>query len=653
MREARPRRDGRSRARGRAFGVLALFWAVVVVKVLVLRWTVLGGGRLPGALSEVAGVTFALVLVDLLFPDLRFRALLIADAALSALLTAIAMYVSYYGLLPTPESVKVILQAATVGSSVGQIVQPVHVLLFADLPFLLAWGWLRRRRRGALPEVLGSGLPYAYLPRWVYLSLLPLGLAIALAIGGVLALPTPVDGMAVSRQRGLLTYLVSSVVPRAKPVGIATSFADVRAAQRAIDGLKGGTAGERIADFPPGAAKGRNVIVIQMEAAQALLVGARVGGVEVTPNLNRLVARSWYFPNAVSQVGHGTSSDAEFIANTSLLPSEEGAAALIYTDHELSSMPRVLRALGYDAFTFHTNDVRYWNRSQLYPAIGFTRYYDRRFFGNEDIIDFGPSDMVLFRRTLAELERRDRGGTPFYAQVMTMSAHHPFNGVPEAQRRLKLTPDLVGTTAGDYLVEQEYADRALGTFVDGLEKDGLLDRTVLVLYGDHFGLKDVQASGREADALRTVMGRTYTAMDRMNVPLVVHMPGQSAGHRVGDTVGQVDVMPTIADALGVDLGGTVHFGRDAFVRSPVLLPAGGFLPVGSYLDDRVLYVPGDTFGAGTVWDIGAHRTGAFSGASRTKYESTLEMLRLSDEYTRSLPQRADFDPGAKAVLPTQ
>jgi lipoteichoic acid synthase len=651
-----PRRPGQvdhdPRERWAALGVLAVFWVAVVGKVLLLRAVVVGPGTPWGAGADIVFVTATLVLADLLFPDMRVRALWITDAILSVVMIAISMYTSYYGLLPTPDSLRMIMQATTVGSSVGTLVQPAYVAILADLPVFLLWGLVLRRRSRPALEVSGPGLPYVLQHRSVYLTLLPLGLLIVLGFQGILGLPTPIDGLAASRQRGLLTFLASSAVPRASATGFSTAFADGRAAQREIDRMRGGNAGVRIADFTPGTAGKRNVIIMQMESMQALLVGAKVGGVEVTPNLNRLAADSWYFSNAISQVGAGTSSDAEFIANTSLFPSQEGAAAIVYSDKELSSMPRVLRAAGYDAFTFHTNDVNYWNRSQLYPAIGFSRWFDRKYFGTSDVIDFGSSDMVLYAKTLQELERREKAGKPFYAQVMSMSAHYPFNGVPEAQRKLKLTQEFVGTTAGDYLVEQEYADRALGTFIEGLKRDGLWDTSIVVLYGDHFGLKDVAASGKEADALRGLLGRPYTSMDRMNIPLVIHVPGQTQGHVVTEPVGQVDIMPTIADPLGMDLSGTVHFGRDAFVRSPVLVPAGGFLPVGSYLDEKVLYVPGDTFAGGTAWRFDTHQPADLKLADKNTYAHTLEMLRFCDEYVRSLPKRADFDPSAKAVLPT-
>ena len=152
--------------------------------------------------------------------------------------------------------------------------------------------------------------------------------------------------------------------------------------QLRIDELKGGSTARTVEGFRTGQATGSNVIIIQVEALQAAAIGAKMGGAEVTPNLNRLIERSWYFPNHMSGIGRGTTADAEFLTNTSLYPPYAGAASLMYADRELPSLPRLLRSQGYTAQTFHTNSVQYWNRSQLYPAIGFDRYFDDTFFGS-------------------------------------------------------------------------------------------------------------------------------------------------------------------------------------------------------------------------------------------------------------------------------
>src|SRR5690606_20750163 len=97
---------------------------------------------------------------------------------------------------------------------------------------------------------------------------------------------------------------------------------------------------------------------------------------------------------------------------------------------------------------------------ELYEAIGFDRYYDQSFFADEDLVHFGSSDEVLYRRTVDELIELTESGKRVFANIISMSAHHPFN-LPEHKSTLELPERFDGTFVGDYLRSQHYADAAL------------------------------------------------------------------------------------------------------------------------------------------------------------------------------------------------
>lgn len=646
--------------RRRALLVLLGFTVVVTLKLLAVRWFVLGGGDFAGATLDFLFVAAVFAAVDLLFSDMRLRAALITDAVFSALLFAVALYAGYYQALPTREGLATLGQAATVGTGIATILNPVSLLLFADIP-LLIWWVVRSRRRGIDPitgrrpgaiAVPGLRTPYVYQRRLVYFAGIAAAIVFALGVNSVRSASGIADGMAVARKHGLVTYLVADVLGSKAQAATVSGTVTAEEVQKRVDELTGAASAARVQGFESGSARGRNVIVIQVEALQAAAIGANVGGTEITPNLNKLIGRSWYFPNHFSGIGRGTTSDAEFVGNTSVYPPPEGAAALMYVDRELTSLPRVLGSHGYDSFTFHTNTASYWNRSQLYPALGFTRFFDAEFFGTEDRIAFGASDRVLFDKALARLKEARANEKPFYAQLITMSSHFPFTQVPKAERRVNMVAPYSGTIEGDYLVEIRYADQELGRFVDALEASGLLDESVVVLYGDHFGIPEPKTE-KETRAVEALLGHAYTPVDRLNTPLIIHMPGDDVSRTVTATVGQLDLMPTIADALGADLGDVAHFGRSVFDTGPALLSAGGLLPVGSYVDDSVLYIPGDSFEQGQAWSIETRQPLGIAAASAEKYEATKKLLELSRSYVVNLPIRKDFDANAKVVLPNK
>ncbi len=158
-----------------------------------------------------------------------------------------------------------------------------------------------------------------------------------------------------------------------------------------------------------------------MESFQNFLVNLKIDGKEITPNINKLVNENYYFKHFYQQVGQGNTSDAEFVVNTSFYIPPRGAATMIYADKELPSLPKMLKANGYDTATFHTNVVEFWNRGEMYKALGFDRYYDQKFFGTEDTVFFGASDEQLYKKTAAEMERMSQNGKPFYSHVISMT----------------------------------------------------------------------------------------------------------------------------------------------------------------------------------------------------------------------------------------
>jgi phosphoglycerol transferase MdoB-like AlkP superfamily enzyme len=646
------------RIRHRALLVLGLFVVAITLKVAVVQWMVLERVSLPGLALDALFAFVLLAAIDLFFADMRFRALMIADAAMSVLLAIIIVYHSYYGLLPGRESFSMLGQATTVGGSIASLLSPLLPLLFVDIP-AFSWWVIRSRRRGLDPVtgrrpgvliVPGLRTPYVYQRRLVYFAGLAAAIVFGLSVQAIRDSPGLIDAKVVAHQRGLMTY--AAVALLGEQQSASAESLPVPHLQARIDELCERTALAPRAGFTPGAARGSNLIVLQIEALQTAAVGATVGGVPVTPNLDKLITESWYFPNHFSAAGLGTTSDAEYTVNTSLYPPQQTAASIAYAGKELSSLPRSLGASGYATYTFHTNDVEYWNRSQLYPAIGFSEYFDKSFFGTDDTIAFGASDRVLYDKTLERLVATAEAGTPFYAHVIAMSSHFPFTQVPVERRKVPMIEPYRGTIEGDYLTEIHYADEEIGRFVDELRRTGLFEQSILVIYGDHFGLPEPR-NDKEAAALAALLGHDYTPVDKLATPLIVRLPGQEAAHQVNEPVGMVDFAPSVADALGAGTAGAARFGRSIFRSGGNLFSAGGLLPVGAYADDRVLYIPGATFSDGEVWDVATRTRLDVSAASEAKYEAVKELLQLSKGYVAGLPERPDYDRSAKRILPDE
>ena len=662
----------------------AVLVALAVLKAALSRYFALGDvGLMSTLLLETAFIVTMLALVDLAPPRRSYLATLGAYSVLSLLLMALTVWVAFYTQLFDPRILAMAGQLATVGGAVGGLIKPTYVLFLVDIPFLAWWAVVLGRADRAAAD---AGVVLAVeaeseesLPAPTRASGRSLGVAVALiacmavfVVQAVLALQisSEVDGVAVARERGLIVAQVAALLSRdeeamartveggppleAIMADVATSAPDATAGmtlvaetpgsmmQERIDLVRAAENGSRVATFAPGAYAGKNVILVQVEALNTMVMQRKIKGREITPNLNAIINESWYFPNTYAETGLGNTADAEFIVNTSLLPPKTQAAPVAYVDRVLPSLPRLLGDQGYRTFTAHANRISYWNRKELYAALGFSQYYERAYFGSKDMFnENGASDEVLFKKSGELLRQADATTTPFYAQIITLSAHNPFDLIPQARRPLKTPSDLEGSLMGDYISSESYSDLAVGKFVKQLKADGIWDDSIVVFYGDHTSMTENTLAGTSGLAAKRLLGRPYSAADRQRVPLIIHLPGQMQSQVVTATAGQIDIMPTIADLVGIDLQGTPHLGRSLFVASGALVPMRSYLPGGSFANDRVVFLPGVGYKDGKAFGVESGVRAEKTERENADLERVRQLSKLSEEWVMSQPKRSD------------
>ena len=146
---------------------------------------------------------------------------------------------------------------------------------------------------------------------------------------------------------------------------------------------------------------------------------------------------------------------------------------------------------------------------------------------------------------------------PFYAKYISLSNHFPFEldkqdiNFPAANT----DDDIVN----QYFQTAHYMDEALKSFFNELKKSGLYDHTVIVMYGDHYGI-----APDHYDGLSQALGEEitpYVGGQLQRVPLFIHVPGVE-GKVVHQYGGDVDVRPTVLHLLGVNTKNYISFGSD-------------------------------------------------------------------------------------------
>ena len=106
------------------------------------------------------------------------------------------------------------------------------------------------------------------------------------------------------------------------------------------------------------------------------------------------------------------------------------------------------------------------------------------------------------------------------------------------------------------LLQIGFVDHEIGRMLDGMEKDGILDQSLIVITADHGLSSKVGVDTRRLASLDNVD-------EVAPVPLFIKAPGQSRGRRVDSYVRTTDVVPTIADILGLRIPYRAD-GRSAF-----------------------------------------------------------------------------------------
>jgi lipoteichoic acid synthase len=309
-----------------------------------------------------------------------------------------------------------------------------------------------------------------------------------------------------------------------------------------------------------GKAKGMNVIYVSMESFQNFLIDYKMpNGQAVTPFLNSLAhdGNTFYFDNFYHQTAQGKTSDAEFLMENSIYPLSSGAVFVNKDDNTFQASPAILQQKGYTTAVFHGNYKEFWNRDNMYKQLGYQDFYDASYYdmakGNTK--NFGMKDKPFFAESMSMLENLKQ---PFYTKFITLSNHFPFEMDPGDTSFSKGNFD--DSIVDNYFQSAHYMDAALKQFFDALKADGLFDNTVVILYGDHYGISEnhnaTMAKVLGVPSITPVMNAKL-----QEVPLFIHVPGVKGGvqHQVG---GEVDVRPTLLHLLGIDTKKYIEFGSD-------------------------------------------------------------------------------------------
>jgi len=320
-----------------------------------------------------------------------------------------------------------------------------------------------------------------------------------------------------------------------------------------------------------GIAKGRNVIYVHLESFQQFLIDYKLQAdgksYEVTPFLNSLYHSNstLAFSNVFNQVKAGKTSDAETMIETGLFGLNQGSFMVNYGGtNTQQAAPFILSKNGdYTSAVFHGNAGSFWNRNTAYKQWGYNYFFDASYFTKQDdtnSFQYGLNDKIMLKDSIKYLERLQQ---PFYVKYITVSNHYPYTtsligdeiGFPLAKTK--------DETINGYFATANYLDSSVKALFDYLKKSGLYDNSIIVLYGDHFGISQTRNPN-----LAPLVGKTsetwsnYDNAMMQRVPYMVVIPGMDKGKIIDTYGGQVDMLPTLEHLLGIDSKNYLQVGQD-------------------------------------------------------------------------------------------
>jgi lipoteichoic acid synthase len=235
-----------------------------------------------------------------------------------------------------------------------------------------------------------------------------------------------------------------------------------------------------------------------------------------------------------------------------------GAVFFTHSGNQFDSMTESLNENGYYTTAMHANNKSFWNRDIMYDSLGYERFYSLPDYQvtDENSVNWGMKDTPFFEQSVEHMKEMPK---PFSTKMITLTNHYPFT-LDEEDKLIDPYTSKDGTV-NRYFQTVRYMDEALKNFITDLKESGLYEDSVIVMYGDHYGISENHNTAMSQYLGKEVTPLVSTQLQR--VPLIIHVPGKE-GKTVSKVSGQIDLKPTILHLMGIDTKKDIQFGGDLF-----------------------------------------------------------------------------------------
>ena len=293
----------------------------------------------------------------------------------------------------------------------------------------------------------------------------------------------------------------------------------------------------------------KNLVVVLCESLESWVIGLRMEGKEITPNLNRAIAdaQTLYAPNTLTQVKGGRSIDCQLLLNAGLLPLRSGCYAMKYIGNNYHTLTKAMASTYNSRSYLLTVDKPVtWNQAQVAKAFGIDTLLSKDSWQLDEKVGSRKKlgDVSFMRQAVEKMKTEQiwKRGEHVYLQFVTYSGHNPFI-LPDNLKRIQLKGNYPRKML-DYMTMANYTDYAIGILLQYLKSRPDWHETMVVIVGDHEGLAADRADiRRSAEGRRVVSASQFTPFIVLNSPIAMRYDG---------VLGQVDMYPTILNLMHLD-----------------------------------------------------------------------------------------------------
>lgn len=300
----------------------------------------------------------------------------------------------------------------------------------------------------------------------------------------------------------------------------------------------------------------KNLIVIMMESTNDIILDS-----EYYPNFSKIMNEGWYWENNYSPRNSCATMNNEFSGMTSIYSIYNTCTASKYKKNEyFQSIFNLFNRSEYVTFSAHNYTEAYYPRKKIHTSLGSGEYYGVQKLGipySNEYINWSNDDDFM-EKVLEIIDSKTANNKNFMTWLTTVSSHQPYSTSSiQGNKYYDMTKSTnYPTDVRRYMSKLKILDDALGVLLSGLESRGILDDTVIVLYGDHYPY------GISTKNLNKVL--EYDTSEYLNaerVPFVIYNSAQES-KVFSEYTSYINILPTLANLFNFEYDPRLFLGSD-------------------------------------------------------------------------------------------